>query len=509
MGTSMTRKIKDFLREHPYFSDILNRLSDAVYICDTEGKLIFINTAAEKLDGYLLKDIYERPTQELYGLDETNSPMLKALKSEKPVIDSVFRYYINGKEIIQLCNAAPLHYEGKIIGAYTVQRDVTKIKDIIERNISLQQKLFDGQDKIGEKSMGLEENFSMLLGEDPKFQDCKRMALLAAQNDSSVMITAETGCGKEMFAKCIHNSSNRKDGPFLALNCAAIPENLLESLLFGTAKGAFTGAVEREGLFEQAQGGTLFLDEINSMPLASQSKLLRVLEEKTVQHLGSKERIKVDVRIISSSNVLPKEAIDKKLIRADLFYRLAVVNIIVPPLAQRQGDVFILANHFISVYNERFHKHIMGLDDEVLSFFLNFNWPGNVRQLKHCIESAMNFVTDEDYTIKKHHLPPYLLREEDEHFSGYRQKINRETISISETPLKQESTIHLPINLQDNQGENPEDTELHIFDSIRENEKERIIQALIECNGNVSKTAKSLGMGRQSLIYRLKKYNIK
>ncbi len=484
-------------KEYPYLIDIFNRLSDAVYICDRNGNLIYINKAAEELDGYSLSDVYGRPVQETYGLDKETSPLLRALTQKEPVVDSVFRYYVNGREIVQVCNAGPLLIGEQVVGGFTIQRDETKIKEIIERNISLQKEIFDNHEESGEKTKEREDPFSMLLGEDPQFKECKKMALQAARGDSSVMITSKTGCGKELFAKCIHYSSSRKNGPFLAVNCAAIPESLLESLLMGTSKGVYTGAVEREGLFEQAEGGTLFLDEINSMPLASQSKLLRVLEDKIVQHLGSSKKITVNVRIISSSNSSPQEAIVEGQIRADLFYRLSVVNIMIPALAERQGDVFLLANHFISVYNERFKKHILSLDDEVLSFFLDFDWPGNIRQLKHCIESAMNFVDDSDYTIKKHHLPHYILKEQAKGFTGYHQKTNRESFipGTNHIGIEGEKTVR---------NEN-----VHVFSDIREKEKQDIINTLISCHGNVTKAARQLGISRQSLIYRIKKYNIK
>nr|WP_236860370.1 sigma 54-interacting transcriptional regulator [Candidatus Formimonas warabiya] len=360
--------------------------------------------------------------------------------------------------------------------------------EVIEQNISLQKKIFlpnaDNSVESHKDIMGIDR----LIGEHYLFKECKEMAIRAARSDSPILLTGETGSGKELFARCIHENSKRKEGPFLAINCAAIPETLLESILFGTSKGIYTGAVERKGLFEEAEGGTLFLDEINSMPLFSQSKLLRTLEEKEIQHLGSKERIKINTRIISSSNVSPQDAISKEQIREDLFYRLAVVHIVIPNLASRKSDIFLLTNHFITLFNERFQKQIIGLDDEVLRFFLDFSWPGNVRQLKHCLEAAMNLVTDEDRKIGWKHLPAYLLSGNNVTTGGYRQK----------------ETIVKPIN---NEYSKPDS--IDVFSYILEKEKEEIIKALMENHGNVSKTAKQLGMHRQSLIYRIKKYNIK
>lgn len=484
----MKTRFNEIINQYPFFSDILDNTDAAVYFCDVNGCLLYINKVAERLDGYTNEEIYGRTVGEAYGLDEKTSPMLLALTAEKPVVDKPFRYNVNGREVYQICNARPIFLDGQKIGAYTIQKDVTQLMEVIEQNISLQKKIFlpnaDHSEKSRKDIMGIDR----IIGEHPLFKECKEMAVRAAKSDSPILLTGETGSGKELFARCIHENSNREEGPFLAINCAAIPETLLESILFGTSKGIYTGAVERKGLFEEAEGGTLFLDEINSMPLFSQSKLLRALEEKEIQHLGSKERIKINTRIISSSNVSPQVAISKKQIREDLFYRLAVVHIVIPNLASRQSDIFLLTNHFIALYNERFQKHIIGLDDEVLRFFLDFSWPGNVRQLKHCLEAAMNLVTDEDMKIKVKYLPAYLLSGNNATTGGYRQK----------------ETIAKPMN---NGYSDMED--VRVFSLILEKEKEGIIKALMENHGNVSKTAKQLGMHRQSLIYRIKKYNIK
>jgi len=478
---------EEVMKQYPYFADIFESLEAAVYFCDNEGRLVYINPIAERLDGYTNQELYGRTVMEAYGLDAQTSPMLRALTTEKAVVDMAFRYFVNGREVFQICNARPVFFNGVKVGAFTVQKDVTQLMEVIERNIVLQRQMFlsnaDESENCAEDVTGIDR----LIGEHPIFIECKEMAKMAARRDSPVLLTGETGSGKELFARAIHEHSSRREGPFLAINCAAIPEALIESILFGTSKGIYTGAVERKGLFEQADGGTIFLDEINSMPLASQAKLLRALEDKEIQHLGSKERIRINARIISSSNAFPQEAIRKKQIREDLFYRLAVVNIVIPNLASRKSDVFILANHFISEYNERFQKKIVSLDDEVLGFFLDFSWPGNVRQLRHTLESAMNFVEDGELMIKKKHLPAYLFTGIDAASGGYRQK----------------DTIAIPVH------DLPENKETGIFSAIKDKEKNAIILALMDNGGNVSKTAKQLGMNRQSLVYRIRKYQIK
>ncbi|MGN0962229.1 MAG: sigma 54-interacting transcriptional regulator, partial [Clostridia bacterium] len=257
-----------------YF-DVFDKMIEAVYICDTDRNLIYFNRAAEKLDGYLLKDVKGKSTYELYGLTETESPMLRALTTERPVVNEEFSYYVNGKEVVQLCNSGPIYEEGRLIGAYTVQRDLTMYKDIMEKNIALQRAISRQKNTVVSLR---DDSFSEIIGGSDKFCHCVAQARRAARTSSSVMLIGATGSGKEVFARAVHEGSDRRGKPFLALNCAAIPESLIESILFGTTRGVYTGAVEKEGILSQADGGTVFLDEINSMPLASQGKLLRVLE---------------------------------------------------------------------------------------------------------------------------------------------------------------------------------------------------------------------------------------
>ena len=490
----MDSKIDRFLKDNPFVMDILNSLPEAFYLRDEHKRTVFINTAGERLDGYTTEELYGKTEIRTYGLSADESPILLALNEKKEVNDFVCRYFANGKQQIQVCNAAPIFIDGEFAGAYTIQRDWSDLNSIIERNIDLQKELFAAGKSSADKKA---DEPIVLLGNDPMFTEAKSMALRAAQTDSSVMLIADTGCGKELFARYIHDNSSRKNGPFLALNCAAIPENLLESLLFGTAKGAYTGAVEKEGLFEQAKGGSLFLDELNSMPLSSQAKLLRVLEEKVVQHLGGTEQIKTDVRIISSSNIQVQEALSMKQLRPDLFYRLAVISICIPPLSQRREDIYTLANHFIATYNESFGKRVMGLDDEVVPFFLSFEWPGNVRQLKHCIESAMNFIADDEFNIKKKHLPPYILNQAVSNFTGYKTKELDYDYAGEEAPLGDAAP---PAAV-------PAET-IRIHDAVAQREKAEIIATLLECRGNLTQAAKKMNIGRYALMYRMKKYGI-
>jgi transcriptional regulator with PAS, ATPase and Fis domain len=207
---------------------------------------------------------------------------------------------------------------------------------------------------------------------------------------SPVMLFGETGTGKELLAQSIHNRSSRSSGRYVAVNCAAIPENLLEGILFGTTRGAFTGAVDKPGLFEKAHGGTLLLDEINAMTMGLQAKLLRFLQERKIRRVGSLEERDVDLKIISSVNVNPHVAIAQQTLRADLFYRLAVIFIRIPPLRERLQDLPALISHFLSKSNALLNRQIAGLSEAVISRFEHYPWPGNVRELEHVIEGALS-----------------------------------------------------------------------------------------------------------------------
>lgn len=494
-----------FTSRNLYF-DALDRLPDAMYVCDIEGNLVYFNKAAERLDGYLLSEVKGESTYKLYGLTETDSPLLKALATERPVVDEEFSYYVNGKEIMQLCNSGPIYEGGRLIGAYTIQRDMTQFKDMVERNISLQNAL---NRKMRDEPASGEDPFSKIIGTSDKFRSCVSQARQAAKTNSSVLLIGNTGSGKEVFARAIHEGSARAKKPFLALNCAAIPESLIESILFGTTKGVYTGAVEKDGILAQADGGTVFLDEVNSMPLASQAKLLRVLEERKIMKLGSNKEVPIDIRLVSSTNEAPAEAIRNGHMREDLFYRLSVVQVLIPPLRDRKEDIPYLVDFFVDKYNKRFHKNVRGIDREVLSLFMEFQWSGNVRQLKACIESAMNFAEDGGWIALKD-LPVYIFEDAEVPENRYRQWLQRKGRSSgyesdeSHDSLPIVATREAPIYEKVSSGE-----EMPLMDQIRSAERDEIIAVLRQTKGNITKAASLMGMSRQSLSYRMKKYHLK
>jgi two-component system response regulator AtoC len=297
------------------------------------------------------------------------------------------------------------------------------------------------------------------------------MERVAKSEASTVLVQGESGTGKELVAKWIHYESSRAEKPFVAINCAAVPSTLLESELFGYEKGAFTDAkAMKKGLFELADGGSVFLDEIGDMELGMQAKLLRFLEDRTFRRVGGSKVISVDVRIISATNKDLLKAVEEKSFRNDLYYRLQVIPIFLPPLRERKEDIAILANHFIDSFNKEFNKRIKGLSATAEKMLIDYSWPGNIRELKNVIERAI-ILGGED-TLMLEHLP-------------------LEIVTQSAAPAPGQSTVFkLP----------PEGVD------IEEVEKELIRQALEVSDGNQSKAAKKLNLGIDAFRYRMKKF---
>lgn len=323
---------------------------------------------------------------------------------------------------------------------------------------------------------------------DNQMEKLINLALKAAESNSPVLIYGETGTGKELFAQGIHNASKeRRNNMFVAQNCAAIPETLLESLLFGTTEGSFTGAKDKPGLFEIADGGTIYLDEINSMALHLQAKLLRVLQENTFMRIGDKKVRKANVRIIASFNEEPFAVIKKGNFRRDLYYRLNVIYIKIPGLKERINDIELLTNYFIKIYNKKFNKNILRIDKEAINILKSINWEGNVRELKNNIERIMNFT--EGNLIKTEDIYNYIYKEGINRFEEYNY-VN----------LKKESDTSLPEDYDNSKT----------FSELVESLEVNIIRnSLNEANGNVALAARRLGLPRQTLKNKIIKYNIK
>ncbi|MGG2092301.1 sigma 54-interacting transcriptional regulator [Bacillus sp. S13(2024)] len=441
---------------------ILSSIDEAIHAVDENGVTIFYNTVAAKHDGSNVEDVLGKHLLEAFpSLTPETSTLLKVLQIKKPIQHQVQRYQNqSGKDVYTVNTTLPIFIEGRIAGAVEIAKDYSTIQKLTESIADLQSKMRRSPAK---KTQQRHVAFDTIITNDKRFLQTKQLAHKVATTNANVLIYGETGTGKELFVQAIHEASKRRNNPFIAQNCAALPESLLESLLFGTTKGSYTGAIERAGLFELADGGTLFLDELNSMPLDLQAKMLRVLEDGVIRRIGDNKTRKVDVRVITAMNQPPDECLRENKIRTDLYYRLNVFSLFIPPLRERKEDLLLLVPHFLKAYNEEYKKHVIDMNEDVKKQLLQYHWPGNVRELKHMMEHAV--IVAEGKTLTLSCLPR----------------------SFRQVPNPQKKPI-LPLR-----------------EALHETEKELIEQAMLETKGNVLQAAKLLGIPRQTLQYKLNK----
>jgi arginine utilization regulatory protein len=405
------------------------------------------------------------------SLTQKTSTLLKVLRTGEPIGEKE-QTYMNrkGKRVSTINRTIPLHYKGQVVGAVEISRDITRMKELSEQVIHLRERMRGPGNKKALSQQGY-YRFEDIVTQNALMLKEIEKAKRAAETDSPVLVVGETGTGKELFVQSIHSSSPRRKRSFIAQNCAAIPSSLLEGILFGTAKGAFTGAEDRPGLFELADGGTLFLDEIHAMPIELQAKLLRVLEEGGVRRVGGTELRPVDVRIIVATNEDPLISIREGRLRRDLYYRIHVVGLYLPPLRERKEDIQCLTRYFFSQLIGRIYSPTKSVSAEVMDAFLRYDWPGNVRELKHTLEGALHLATEVE--LKREHLPP--------HFQGKSRGGVLRLEGIGEKPLRE---------------------------VLYEVEETMIRQALAATDGNVLQASKYLGIPRQTLQYKLKKWGL-
>lgn len=461
---------------------ILGAIDEGIHVVDAEGITIFYNHVAAKLDGLTSDEVLGRPLLEVFpSLDRQSSTLLRVIDSGESIYNQTQTYKNwKGVRVETINTTLPVRVGKRLVGAVEVAKDIGKLKALSERLVDLQAKI--SKPKRPKRSM--EEvtfHFEDILTNSEKMKLVKERARRAARTTSPVLIYGETGTGKELFVQSIHQASARSDMPFIAQNCAALPATLLESLLFGTTKGSFTGADDRPGLFELADGGTLFLDELNSMPLDLQAKLLRVLQDGQIRRIGGSQSSKVDVRVIAAVNEVPQSLVQRGLMRTDLYYRINVVSFELPPLRQRREDIDLLVAHFLDKFNQQFGMNVHGISMEVARLFASYDWPGNVRELEHVVEAAMNMV--EANRIDLEHLPPHLLER-----------------NLTEITVDQHASGPA-ILLQTHEGRT-------LPDLVRELEERVIGDAMKTTDGNVLRAAKLLGIPRQTLQYKLSQRTI-
>lgn len=449
---------------------LLTSIEEGIQVVDTKGKTVIYNEQMAFIENMNREDVLNQPLTKVMPDIKRNSTHMEVQKSRKPIINNKQIYFNkNGKKISTLNSTYPIMEEGKIIGSFEISKNVTKLESLSDRIVELHDKR--EIDKEG-------YNFSDIIGKSKKMMSLIEQSKNIAKINSNVLIIGESGTGKELFSQSIHNLSRRKNKGYIAENCAAIPSNLLESILFGTKRGGFTGAENKEGLFRKAHGGTLVLDEINSMPLELQSKLLRVLETGKFRPIGGDREEKVDVRIIAIANKDPLKLVKENKFREDLFYRLSVINLSIPPLRERREDILSLVDYFIKHYEKIFNVKIKGLSQEAMQFILEYHWPGNIRELKHVIEGAISLLDNND-EIKLDDFPYYI---------NARTSDNDKDINV-----KKEEVIYGNKKLEDH---------------LEEIEKEIIMEILKENKNNITKSAEDLGIKRQGLQYKMKKYSL-
>ena len=442
---------------------------DTIILTDTKGYITYFITYRPDVNPHKPAEMIGKHMLEAFPtLTEESSTVMRVIRTGKAILNELQEFPYDGYVVQSINSTIPIIENGRIVG---VANMVRYLDGPFKRN----EIVIDMKEK---KDFGVRYGIDDIEGCSESIFYLKQKVRMVAETDSPVLIYGETGTGKELAAQAIHSLSGRRENRFVSLNCAAIPESLLESVLFGTVKGAYTGAENRPGFFEISKGGTLFLDEINSMEISLQAKLLRVIEDNEVTRIGGSEPVKTDVRIISALNENPMECIKNRKLRRDLFYRLSVVEIDIEPLRKRKEDIPYMTDYYINYYNKKMNRAITGIDEEVEKIFMKYDWPGNVRELKNLLEGAFNIATSR--SIKKKYLPGYLLNE-----------LNMEGIEAAEEHI---------IRWSSEDGFN-------LDEAIKEYEKNIIISA-VRNSRNLSEAAKKLGISRQNLNYKLNKHSL-
>lgn len=444
-----------------YWKTVVNTLRDGIMIVNTRGAIVSVNQAFEHITGYTREELIGK-TCEILHCEACNEAIAKGeghwctlYRSGKAEQRQCRIRRKDGTMIHTLKNAAILRdAEGNVLGAVETLADLS---EITEKNNQLE---------AFRKQLHSEDEFHGIIGSSAPMQQVFDMIENAAGSDAPVIIYGESGTGKELVSRAIHDIGMRKKQPFVKVNCASLAESLLESELFGHVRGAYTGAYkDRVGRFEMANKGDIFLDEIGDLPIPTQTKLLRVMEEKVVERVGSSSPIATDVRIISATNKDLMQLVEQGDYRKDFYFRINVIPIFLPPLRNRVGDIPLLAERFFQKMRLKSGKAIAGISKETMEILINHSWPGNVRELKGAFEYA--FVTCHEEMIQPCHLPETILRPKVTQITPKRNAFN-----------------------------------------VQEIEKQELLEVLERTGGNQSKAAEILGVSRVTIWNRMKRYGI-
>lgn len=459
----LNRKIVDLKDLLNLLEAIIHSSNDAISVVDEHGNGLMINPAYTKLTGLTEDMVIGKPAY--VDISEGESMHMHVLKTGQPVRGVPLKVGPHRKDVI--VNVAPVYIDGKIKGSVGIIHDTSEIKRLTA-DLEKAKRLI--------RSLEAKYTFEDIVGNSEKLLIAKQQAVQASTTSATVLLRGESGTGKELFAHAIHNHSNRRSNQFIRINCAALSESLLESELFGYEEGAFTGAQRggKRGLFEEASGGTIFLDEIGEMSLNTQAKLLRVLQEREVVRVGSTKPIEVDVRVIAATNVNLERAIEEKRFREDLYYRLNVLPITIPPLRERKEDIGMLALHIIRKINLEYGRSVEEISPAAIAILEEYEWPGNVRELENIIGRSLIYMGIHEKKLLPEHLPP--LGEPRQQWTWQKN-----------APIHQNATL----------------------DEILASTEKSVIEEVYNKMGrNKTETAKCLGISLRNLYYKMEKHNI-
>jgi len=436
---------------------IIDSTYDAISVADEYGNVVLVNKAYTELTGFKPEEVIGKPAT--VDIAEGESIHMTIAKTKKPIYNARLKVGPTKKEVI--VNAQPLFIKGKFSGSVAVVHDVSRIL-ALTRELEEMRRIM--------RQVKAQYTFEDIIGNSEKIVIAKEQAKKVAKTPATVLLRGESGTGKELFAHAIHNESKRKDGPFVSVNCAAIPENTLELELFGYSEGAFFGAKSegKTGLIEEADGGTLFLDEIGKMPLSIQAKILRFIETKEFLPVGSTKVKKVDVRIIAATNMDLEGLVKKEKFLADLYFRLNVFPIYLPPLREIKEDIPILVKCISKKIAQQFGRKVDDVSSVAIKYLMSYEWPGNVRELENVIGRAIINMNINETVLEKRHFPTLFLEKTTENY-------------------KYEGSLKSLI----------EDFERKIIETV-----------LKENNGDRTKTAKKLGISLRTLYYKMERYGL-
>lgn len=465
--------------------ELMLRKADYVLVVNKDFDIIYNSRFDPRMGNKSDLKEYKNLFEMYPSLGKNNSSIAKTMSTGATVFNDAQEFAdINGRVYVTQNLTIPIFREGHVVGVVELTKDLTTVGDIQGKSDYLKSLKVDGKFHPNRESND-KISFDDIITINDRMLDAIEKAKIFALNNNPVLIYGETGTGKEMFAQAMINYAASPKQKTIIQNCAAVPENLIESILFGTTRGSYTGAENKKGLFEEADGGIFFLDELNALPYHVQGKLLRVVQEGTFRPIGASKEKKVNVKIVAAMNVDPMEAIEKMVLRKDLFYRLSGNMIYLPPLRERKDDIEYLIDNYIDYFNDVYGKNVKGISEELRSFFLEYEWEGNVRELKHIIESMIS-MTKEDI-LQFNELPVYL-----------HGKMNGSGKASDNASADSEDSIVTELK---NGG-------YDLRSVVEQVERDLILKVLSKTKGNKTRAGEILGIPRQTLKYKMSKLGI-